>query len=72
MNFRRFQVFANKALYDCQDSRDDIKDERGGIIRHGVDLFPAIEEGQSVSLLVKGQECRGDEVSIWIVDTSEL
>ena len=72
MNFRRFQVFANKVLYDCQDSRNDEKNPlTGAVIRPGVELFNALEEGQKVSYPVTGCEVRKGEVSLYVVDTSE-
>ena len=48
MNRRKFQVFANKALYDCVDMRDDEKDLMGQVVTHGVDRFPVIAEDQLV------------------------
>jgi hypothetical protein len=73
MNFRRFQVFANKVLYDCQDQRNDEKDPTGLVVlRPGTELFPVIEEGQQISVSVIGFDYLKNEVSQYNVDTSAL
>lgn len=60
MNRRRFQLFANKHLYDCQDARDDEKHlVTGAVVVAGVDRFPAIYEGDLITLPVLEIEVAG-------------
>ena len=72
LNFRTFQIFADKKLYNCQDSRNDEKDPAGRVIRQGITMFPTIEEDSMITVRVVDFEIRNGEVKMLSVDTSAL
>lgn len=72
MNMRSFQVFAGKKLYNCQDSRDDEKNDAGSITKLGLDRFPVILAGSVVTVKVIDFDILGIAVRQYNCDTTGL